>query len=140
MNSGEPRQQSPKLRLIWLDDDSRAGTRVISDALVTAVKSCHAAADWLAHADAPPDWIVVDLVVPQQGWGGEQFFKTPGLQFLAHLRAQYGSTVRLCAYSGFLTRDKKQLAEAAGAELVLDKASIGFADLVTILQTKEQRH
>lgn len=130
MNTASARS-TDRLSVLWLDDDCTMPSLKFPQADVRTVTTCKRAAAALEEGGRNPDWIVVDLIVPQEGWG-KGILRHPGVQFLEHVKTEYPD-VRLCAYAGFIDSHKDNAAREAGALVVHDKTEVSFADLLKIL-------
>lgn len=101
-----------QINVLWVDDDSPRILEPVSGFTVRSVKSCRAAIDLIESKAPPPDWVVVDLIVPQGNWL-DSYVMLPGLELLKHLRKK--SAIGLVAFSVVMTGTLKSMAVEAGA-------------------------
>jgi hypothetical protein len=128
--------------ILWVDDDSPKKPESIEGVNVVSAQSLKEANDLLESGKVRPSWIVVDLIVPQRGWG-KSLFSVPGVDFLKYLKKlrdddklkdAYGKDVGLVAYGVALTDKKREDAKSAGARSVYEKMSTSWIDVITDLK------
>jgi CheY-like chemotaxis protein len=133
-----------KLRLLWIDDDtpklSNAEIEGVEGVEVTSVQTCAEAERYLKRSPLP-DYVVVDLVLPQGGWRGDRFFEMPGIPLTRQITAPSEDNPKppkVVVFSIALTEDVENRARRAGAETVYDKMSISFPQLVNDMKRSSE--
>src|SRR5439155_26941137 len=97
---------SDPLRLLWLDDDTPAVQKTFNGVDVRCVQTCADAERHLRTSAHLPDYVVVDLVVPQAGWRADEFLRMPGLQFTRDVTTRYkGGKPKVVVFSVAVTDD-----------------------------------
>lgn len=129
-----------KLRLLWVDDDTpklrNARIPGIEGVEVTSVQTCAEAERHLNRAPLP-DYVVMDLVLPQAGWRRDRFFEMPGIPLTRQITTP--SLVipvppKVVVFSIALTPEAEDRALGAGAAKVYDKMTTSFPQLVNDLK------
>lgn len=116
------------ITVLWLDDDAPNSERQFGEVLVRTAQNCLEAAK---HLDSEAiDWVVVDLVVPQAGWGAE-YYQFPGIQFIDYVSTQFGGRIRTALYSIALSPERSAAALQAGATIAASKRQIGLSELLS---------
>jgi hypothetical protein len=123
--------------VLWVDDDSPSHPKEIEGIKVKTVQSIGEAEALLASGRINPQWIIVDLIVPQNGWGSS-WHATPGIEYIKHLKKTCGSDVGLVAYGIALTSRKKTAAKDAGADEVFEKTKSSWLDVLRFVAKSEQ--
>ncbi len=126
------------MKILWLDDDAPPMPRFVGDLKVISALSCAEAAEILAKEDLLPEWVVVDLIVPQSGWGDE-IYRLPGLKFLEYVRHAYPEKVRVVVYSHVMNHIIKDQALVAGAWKVFQKSSMSLLEVLHELREETAR-
>src|SRR6476661_2375081 len=126
------------MKIIWLDDDAPLGPHFVGDLQVISVLTCAKAAEILAKEDPLPEWIVVDLIVPQDGWG-DGIYRLPGLKFLEYVSQVYSGKVRAAVYSHVMDDRIKNQALKAGAWKVFQKTSMSLLGVLHELREEAAR-
>ena len=122
------------MKVLWLDDDTRPGlTRRMGDFEIRCVQTC-AEAD-SALKTARPDVLIVDLVVPQGGWG-KGLLNTPGLDFMSYVSSS-NDRPKIVAYAFGLKKTTRDAVRRSGADAAFDKLHTSFSD---VLQTLTMSH
>jgi len=121
------------IEVLWLDDDSPKSIKAIDGVRVVTAQTCEQAEALLSSGKAKPDWIVVDLIVPQGNWG-KPFRRIPGLHYIKHLRNEYGNRFRILALSIVMTPEMKQMSIEAGAVDAYAKDSTSWVGLIRDLR------
>jgi DNA-binding NarL/FixJ family response regulator len=122
--------------VLWVDDDSPKTPRIIDRFHVVPVQSCRQADDLLASKKIQPAFIIMDLILPQDGWGSG-YIKLPGLAFIEYLRAELGS--RVVVYTIATDADRRSAAIRAGASEVYEKTKFGFIEILRDTKLKMDR-
>lgn len=118
------------MKILWLDDDTRPGlTRRIGDFEIRCVQTCAEAATALKASR--PDVVIVDLVVPQGGWG-KGLLNTPGLDFMSFVAASK-ERPKIVAYAYGLQKATRDAAKRSGADAAFDKMRTSFSDVLQTL-------
>jgi len=123
-----------KPSVLWIDDDLPAeGTETAEFAIIPA-RSCKEA-DQILSGGSKPEYVVVDVFLPQKGWGGG-YLEMPGLHFLRHLeKLREKSDGPLIAGYSIVTDSVKHRADALGLTCqIFQKASSSFLDVLRSLQ------
>ena len=120
-----------KPNLLWIDDDTPKITFDVEGVEVTCVQTC---------ADAErqfekmmPDYVVVDLVLPQAGWRKHRFFEMPGIPLARQFETKYEKKPKIVVFA-------MALSEEAAAQVnkshwrVYDKMTTPFPDVVMDLK------
>jgi ActR/RegA family two-component response regulator len=105
---------------------------------VSTAKSCRAAVDLVASGVNPPDWIVIDLILSQGGWGGS-LVRYPGLKLLRYFKESYGSRFGLLAFSVVITEPIADMAKEAGAMEVLAKPANSWHGVLATIRDLQKR-
>jgi hypothetical protein len=127
------------MEVLWIDDDSPRSPETLEGMRVVSAQSIKEAEDLMNSGKIKPDWIVVDLVVPQSGWG-ERLFATPGIDYMRFLDRKWGGTVGIAAYGIALTDRRREAAKAAGAKKVFEKVNSSWTDVLQELRKLGVRH
>ena len=134
-----------KLRLLWVDDDTPrlSGARVdgVEGVEVTSAQTCADAERHLKRAPLP-DYVVVDLVLPQGGWRGDRFFEMPGIPLTRQITTpteDRPKPPKVVVFSIALTEEAEERARQAGATKVYDKMTTSFPQLVSELKSWTER-
>jgi DNA-binding NarL/FixJ family response regulator len=125
---------SKALEIVWVDDDSPRNARTVENATVHTAQSVAGAEQKIKTLQRDPDWIIVDVVLPQAGWHGDRFYVAPGIEYVRHL-AEKRCSSRIAVYSIALTPDRERQAIEAGAVAAFDKHAMGLGDVVRKLQS-----
>lgn len=124
-----------KLDVLWLDDDSPRKIEDQDGVRIQTVQSCAQAEAWLKSRKELPQWIVVDLIVPQGDWGDE-YYAIPGLKYIEHLKEKYNDTVGVVAFSIAMTPEIRREIQKAGAQDAFAKPTVSWNDLVANLRER----
>ncbi len=122
------------MHILWVDDDSPPNPKSLGNIRVASVQTCAQAERWLSSSEILPDWILVDPIIPQDGWG-EGLIPIPGLAYVSHLHERYGDKVGLAVYGLALTERKREAALRAGASAVFEKTKYSLIDVIQSLKT-----
>lgn len=126
------------MEILWVDDDSPPAPQQIGDAAIVTAQNISSAERLLADKKVRPDWVVVDLIIPQAGWR-DHWLMAPGIEFVRQISNEHRNTLNVAVYSIALTDERIRRAREAGAHLVVDKHQASFADLVDQLKTHDLR-
>jgi hypothetical protein len=121
------------MNVLWIDDDSPSAPQTIDGVKVVSAQSLSQAEELIKKSGSTFDWIVVDLIVPQNGWCSS-LLSAPGLTYIRHLKDQLGDKVGLTAYGVALTDGKRRAAKAAGAQSVYEKMRYSWTDVLREIQ------
>lgn len=119
--------------ILWVDDDSPTTAREIEGFRVFPVQSCRQAEEKLKSGKLKPSFVVMDLILPQDGWGKE-FFQLPGLKFIEYLKEDCNLDV--VVYTIVADEERRLAALASGAADVYEKRRIGLPDMLREAQRK----
>ena len=122
------------IKVLWLDDDSPETVSGFEGVNVVTAQSCREA-DELLSSGVNPDWAVVDLIVPQAGWG-ESVQKIPGLSFIRHLKERYGEKIGIVAFSIVMPERIRQRVLDAGASEAIAKSTTSWAQVLEDLRSR----
>ena len=122
------------MKILWLDDDALESFNIGPLSIQTA-KTCKEAAEYLSQ-DALPDWIIIDILVPQGGWG-EALTEFPGLEFIKFVSSQYREKIRIAAYSIIMSDGMVEKLKAAGAAKCYAKSSKSFMSVIEDLRKSD---
>jgi DNA-binding NarL/FixJ family response regulator len=114
-----------KVDVLWVDDDSPKSSRDLGAYRVTPVQTVGQAEELLEKGKIDPSFIVMDLVVPQGGWG-EGYLKIPGIDYIRYLKQRHGKRFKVGVYTAFETEEKKRDSLAAGAVGFYEKTRFGL--------------
>ncbi len=121
--------------VLWLDDDSPSTVPSIGSAIIVPVRTCGTAEAWLERQTDLPNWIVVDLCVPQGGWRSSRgLFPRAGKEYASHIKQKYGDKIRVAIFTMALGKEQARVLLDAGANSVFSKAEISFTDLIRELE------
>lgn len=117
------RSQNKTSRLmLWLDDDLEPGLREWKEWRVEQVRTCSEAVK-LVDGGTQFDGAVVDVIVPQQGWGTD-VLEYPGIEFVRYFRKrQIG--VPVVGFGILMDGRKRSDMIEAGASETFDKFTHG---------------
>ena len=102
--------------IIWVDDDSPQSPRQVEGFLVHPFRSCLDGWQALDLYDSQISSIIVDIVLPQDGWG-TGFIELPGIEFVRHARERFGDKLPIVGYSINGSDERKdRVLEAGGTE------------------------
>jgi CheY-like chemotaxis protein len=123
------------MNILWLDDDAPSTPFNIGRVSIQTAGSCKEAAEMLS-GDALPDWVIVDLIVPQGGWekGGSEF---PGLDFIKFVSSQYHEQIQIAAFSIVMPPEMASQIHAVGAAKCYAKSSHSLTSIIEDLRRDE---
>ena len=108
-------------KILWIDDDGKDG--IVDGHEIIAAKTCRAADQVLRRARDQLGGVVVDLILPQDGWG-ERVYRTPGVEMVKHVREVAGAKLPIAVYAIALTDDRRAAVKAAGAGMAYGKFDV----------------
>jgi hypothetical protein len=123
------------MNVLWIDDDSPEDPKEIEGIHVTSAQSIGEAEDLIKSGAVDPRWVIVDLIVPQNGWEDKSWHATPGIEYLKHLKKAYGNRMGLVAYGIAVTSRKRAAAKAAGASEIFEKTKSSWLDVLRYIAT-----
>jgi hypothetical protein len=126
------------LTVLWLDDDSPGAVPGFEGVTFVTAQSCSQAESLLESGRVNPDWVIVDLSVPQGRWcpaQGAEYVQLPGLAYIGHLKETHGSRLGILAYSAVMPSQMREMALTAGAVAAYGKFQISLADLIGRVRT-----
>jgi hypothetical protein len=124
--------------VLWVDDDistdsqeimTRLSDKINGVKLLTAT-SCGESEKILKRQAHPPHWAIVDLIVPQGGWDQHEYHRTPGIEYIKHLKKTYGDKMRVYAFSIVITPELRQVLTEAGAAEAFMKSNTSFVGIL----------
>ncbi|HPQ71045.1 MAG TPA: hypothetical protein PKW95_18110 [bacterium] len=117
------------LTILWLDDDTIGDTFFLDNVQVVTAKSCKRADEKL-HKDVVFSGAVIDIIVPQEGWG-EHYYKYAGLEFVRYLRKTFDDELKVFVLTNQIpwALNKADIINA-GAKNVLLKKDCGLRNLL----------
>jgi hypothetical protein len=121
------------IEVLWLDDDSPKKVEGIKGIKVVTAQTCGEAERLLTSGLVRPRWAVVDLIVPQGGWG-DSVTAIPGLHYIGHLKRKYGDKLGIVAFSIVMPDRMRDKVIAAGAIDGIAKPTKSWASLLEDLQ------
>ena len=124
-----------EIQVLWLDDDSPKSVTGFEGVKIMTAQTCREAEELLSSGAIRPDWAVVDLIVPQDGWGGSAN-RMPGLSFISHLKGKYGDKVGIVAFSIIMPDPVKEKVIEAGACDAIAKSSRSLKSVVDELRQR----
>jgi CheY-like chemotaxis protein len=127
------------LKILWIDDDSPKAPEQSEGFTVYTAKSCSDALDLVASGPSLPDWVVVDLILPQGKWG-DSYVMMPGLELIKHFNERYQSKVKLLAFSVVMTDVVRAMALEAGAQEAFAKTSKSWSQILETIRSLQARH
>lgn len=129
-----------KWRVVWVDDDSPENPWRLDGIDIVPMRSCRQAAEHAATKGLDADWWVVDVLVPQKGWSGEEIHEYPGIEFIRYLRRLAGDKpVRIAAFSHIMTDRLAKQARDAGADCTEGKDSTVIRGLLRSLVGAQEK-
>jgi CheY-like chemotaxis protein len=117
------------VNILWLDDDAPKSPRNVGEVHVIPARTCAEAAQILEQGERPPEWIVVDLIVPQDSWG-EGYLRMPGLEFIKYVKATYDNRIAIAVYSLALSPNVREQSLRAGASRLFEKQSMSLLEVL----------
>jgi ActR/RegA family two-component response regulator len=129
--------------VLWVDDDistdgreimKRLKDKVSGIRLLTA-KTCGDSEKLLNSRSNPPNWAIVDLIVPQGGWVSNEYYSSPGIEYIKHLKTKYGNRIQVIAFSILVTQDIADQVKEAGAVAAFVKSDTSFAGILEEIKT-----
>lgn len=123
------------MNILWLDDDAPSTPFNIGRVSIRTAGSCKEAAEMLS-GDELPDWIIVDLIVPQGGWGKVNS-KLPGLDFIKFVSSQYREKIQIAAFSMIMPTAIVSQILAAGAARCYAKSGHPLTEVIEDLRRDE---
>ena len=126
-----------KLEVVWVDDDSPKTQRDYGDLRVTTVQTVAEAEKIFEHMKDGPNWVIMDLIVPQGGWGNN-YTMVPGIDYIKEIKQRYGEKVGIGVFTAFGSDERRAAAEKAGATFFYEKTRNGFLDVLDELKRKER--
>jgi len=115
--------------VLWVDDDSPQKPKELEGIHVTAAKSIGEAEFLLKTGKVEPQWIIVDLIVPQDGWD-DRWHAVPGVEYLKYLKEEYGGKIGLVAFGIAISSRKRAQAKAAGASKIFEKTQTSWLEVL----------
>ena len=125
------------IRVLWVDDDSPPTPKSIEGFEIRTAPTCKAAFAMLSSGEFDPSYVVVDAVLPQQGWPNEAFLREPGIEFIRYLKNDYEKDVRSALYTIVLGKRRAESAKAAGADFAMCKEEGSLMDVIQKLSKIE---
>lgn len=122
------------MEILWIDDDSPRNPQSLDGMRVVSVQSIQQAEELLNSGKVRPDWVVVDLVVPQGRWG-EKLLAVPGIDYIRFLKGKWGDEFGLAAYGIALTDRRREAVRAAGAKRIFEKTRSSWTDVLGDLKS-----
>lgn len=124
------------LVVLWVDDDSpKEPVLKFDDVEVFTAKSCEQAVKLLDSQKVRPQWVVVDLIVPQGNWDRNHLYRLPGIHLIHHLQEKYGGEVGTLAFSIVLPPNIRKKAIDAGATEAYAKTAKSMWDVIDFLRS-----
>jgi hypothetical protein len=133
------------IEVLWIDDDiSTKGSQIleglkdkISGIKLFTAKSCGESEKLLKSRPHPPQWAIVDLIVPQGGWDGDEYHPNPGIEYIKHLKKMYKDDINIYAFSILVTKDIADKIKHAGALDAFVKSNTSFAGILERIQNDQ---
>jgi len=130
------------IEVLWIDDDITSKGSEILDKLkdkVSGIKlftatSCGESEKILRSKATPPQWAIVDLIVPQGGWARDEYFSNPGIEYIKHLKNKYRDNINIFVFSILVTREIADNIKNAGALDAFVKSNTSFAKILEKIQ------
>ena len=101
-------------------------------------QSCGEAERLLTSGTFSPSWAVIDLIVPQGGWG-DTVQTIPGLHYIRHLKKQYGDKMGIVAFSIVMPDRIKEKVLQAGASDAIAKSTRSWASVLDELRKRSSK-
>ena len=131
-----------KIEILWLDDDSPSdGEKILNkldksgDIELFTAQSCEEAEKFLNSREEPPQWAIVDLIVPQGKWNEGHYFRIPGIKYIEHLKTTYQNRINVLAFSILINPEIEKKIISAGAIKAFMKASNSFGGIIDRIKT-----
>ena len=118
------------MQVLWIDDDSPEEAITLEGVTVYSVQDLAAAESVLSEQSLAPCGYVVDLLVPQGGWGEGELLADPGIAYIKHMREKWKISSPVVAYGIVVSdRDRERIAGAGGDE-AFQKDEISLAEVI----------
>lgn len=121
------------IEVLWLDDDSPEKVEGFPGIKIITAQTCAEAEQLLSSGTINPDWAIIDLIVPQGGWG-DSVKAIPGLNYIHHLKKKYGDRMGIVAFSIVMPDRLRQKVLEAGALDAIAKSSKSWASILDDLR------
>lgn len=133
------------IEVLWIDDDISTKGSEILDRLkdkITRIKlftakSCGESEKLLKSRPKPPQWAIVDLIVPQGGWEHDEYYPNPGIEYIKHLKNVYKDDIKILAFSILVTKEIADKVKDAGAMEAFVKSNTSFAGILEKIQHEQ---
>jgi len=126
------------IEVLWLDDDSPEKVEGFQGMRVVTAQTCGEAEQLLSSGAINPSWAVVDLIVPQGGWGGS-VKAIPGLHYIGHLKEKYGDKLGIVAFSIVMPDRMREKVIQAGAVDAIAKSTKSWASVLEDLRNRSSK-
>lgn len=123
------------MKILWLDDDAPRKPFTVGLTRIMTASTC-AEAEKILKRGKLPEWIIIDLIVPQGDWGN-RYFAIPGLEFLSRVAAEYKEKIQIAAYSIAINPETRRKLEVAGASKIYAKTETSFMGVINELRELE---
>lgn len=123
------------IQVLWLDDDSPEKVEGFPGIKIVTAQTCAEAERMLSSGEINPDWAVIDLIVPQDGWG-DSVKAIPGLNYIHHLKRKYGDRIGIVAFSIVMPDRLREKVLEAGASDAIAKSSQSWASVLDALRKR----
>ncbi len=126
------------IHVLWLDDDSPEKVEGFEGIKIVTAQTCGQAESILSAGTFKPRWAVIDLIVPQGGWG-DSVKAMPGLHFISHLKQKYGDKMGVVAFSIVMPDRIKEKVIQAGAVDAVAKSTKSWASVLEDLRNRSSK-
>lgn len=122
--------------VLWLDDDIPSESdqtwanleNKFSRINLFPVRSC-AQAEKQLQTRGTPRWAIIDLVVPQCGWG-DKFYQAAGIEYIKYLKTKFQNEMKVFAFGVMVTEELRNHIKMLGAEEAFVKSNISFESVL----------
>jgi hypothetical protein len=123
------------MKILWLDDDAPAHSFNIGPVSIRTAGTCAEASEILLSGEIP-EWIIVDLIVPQGNWGNSEL-KLPGLAFIEFISKEYKDKIQLAVFSIVMPPGMERRLQTAGAAKCYAKSNTSLIRVIEDLRRND---
>jgi CheY-like chemotaxis protein len=124
------------MEVLWIDDDTPPGNVEVGGFVLHSAQNLAQAERILDDGKVKPGGVVVDLYVPQAGWGGK-LLEIPGIEYISHLRKRLGPDVKVAAFSVLVSEAERERIRKAGAVDAFRKGETSLLEVVERLRSSK---
>ncbi len=121
------------MKVLWLDDEVVKRTVRKPGVELRCYRTLGKGADYLVRLGVEAvDWVLVDLVLPDGGWGDGRLGR-PGVGFVDYLKSQL-YVQRVAVWSHVVTPELDATVRLNGADLVFSKRNVSLHGVLEEMQ------